>query len=403
MLKINKKICGVIPAVCLALFLAGCDSPGEKEPEAEIEQARYLTLKQEKLSLTSALPGRVSPLVLAEVRPQVDGIITERLFEEGSMVQKGQTLYRIDAAPYRSAYAAARASLNEAKAQESVLGLLEKRQRSLTLGLSISRQALDDTISQHGQARSRVSKAQAELEKAAINLSYTDIKAPVSGRIGASSITVGALVTANQSSALAVIRQTGRVYIDMTQSSADIIHLRRAIARRMMSVSGDVTKIRLRLEDGSPYTAVKPAPGESSPQWIQGELLFSEAYVEQSTGNVKLRAVIDNPDGLLLPGMYVTAIFEEGTIDNAMLVPQRSVVATGTGGHAVFLLEKAPGDDGSFRVIRRDVTLDRAVGNRWLIKDGLKEGELLVVDGLQKTVPGMLVKGVPASSSAEGK
>ena len=171
----------------------------------------------------------------------------------------------------------------------------------------------------------------------------------------------------------------------------------------MMSVSGDVTKIRLRLEDGSPYTAVKPAPGESSPQWIQGELLFSEAYVEQSTGNVKLRAVIDNPDGLLLPGMYVTAIFEEGTIDNAMLVPQRSVVATGTGGHAVFLLEKAPGDDGSFRVIRRDVTLDRAVGNRWLIKDGLKEGELLVVDGLQKTVPGMLVKGVPASSAAEGK
>lgn len=125
--------------------------------------------------------------------------------------------------------------------------------------------------------------------------------------------------------------------------------------------------------------------------------------MEQSTGNVKLRGVIDNPDGLLLPGMYVTAIFEEGTIDNAMLVPQRSVVATGTGGHAVFLLEKAPGDDGSFRVIRRDVTLDRAVGNRWLIKDGLKEGELLVVDGLQKTVPGMLVKGVPASSAAEGK
>lgn len=364
---------------------------------------RYLALKQEELILTSALPGRVSPLALAEVRPQVDGIITERLFEEGSTVQKGQTLYRIDAAPYQAAYAAAQASLDEEKAHETALALLEKRQRGLLPGLSISRQDLDNTISQHGQARARVSKAQAELENAAINLSYTEIKAPVAGRIGAATITIGALVTAKQPSALAIIRQIDRVYIDMAQSSADIIRLRRAIAQRMMSVSSDTTKVRLKLEDGSPYTAITQAHSESSPHWIQGELLFSEVFVEQSTGNVKLRAVIDNPDGLLLPGMYVTAIIEEGTIKNAMLIPQRSVMANNMGGHAVFLLQKDQKGDGTFRVIRRKVTLDRAIGNRWLIKDGLNEGDLLVVEGLQKAMPGMLVKGVPSSSPVEGK
>ena len=403
MLKINKKLWRTISAVCLALLLAGCDKPGEKESEAEIEHVRYLALKQEELILTSALPGRVSPLALAEVRPQVDGMITERLFEEGSTVQKGQTLYRIDAAPYQAAYAAAQASLDEAKAYETALALLEKRQRGLLPGLSISRQDLDNTISQHGQARARVSKAQAELENAAINLSYTEIKAPVAGRIGAATITIGALVTANQPSALAIIRQIDRAYIDMTQSSADIIRLRRAIAQRMMSVSSDTTKVCLKLEDGSPYTAITQAHGESSPHWIQGELLFSEVFVEQSTGNVKLRAVIDNPDGLLLPGMYVTAIIEEGTIKNAMLIPQRSVMANNMGGHAVFLLQKDQKGDGTFRVIRREVTLDRAIGNRWLIKDGLNEGDLLVVEGLQKAKPGMLVKGVPSSSPVEGK
>lgn len=403
MLKTNKKLWRTISAVCLVLLLAGCDKPGEKESEAEIEHVRYLALKQEELILTSTLPGRVSPLALAEVRPQVDGIITERLFEEGSTVQKGQTLYRIDAAPYQAAYAAAQASLDEAKAHETALALLEKRQRGLLPGQSISRQDLDNTISQHGQARARVSKAQAELENAAINLSYTEIKAPVAGRIGAATITIGALVTANQPSALAIIRQIDRVYIDMTQSSADIIRLRRAIAQRMMSVSSDTTKVRLKLEDGSPYTAITQAHSEGSPHWIQGELLFSEVFVEQSTGNVKLRAVIDNPDGLLLPGMYVTAIIEEGTIKNAMLIPQRSVMANKRGGHAVFLLQKAPKGDGTFRVIRREVTLDRAIGNRWLIKDGLNEGDLLVVEGLQKAMPGMLVKGVPSSSPVEGK
>lgn len=400
MLKINKKIQKIILPVCLVPILAGCDGSTEKEPEAATEHVLYLALRREPLTLTSTLPGRVSSLVLAEVRPRVDGIITERLFEEGSVVQKGQTLYRIDPAPYQAAYAGAQASLEEAKAHASALALLEKRQRNLLPGQSISRQDLDNTISQHGQARARVTRAEAELKNAAINLSYTEVKAPVSGRIGTSAITIGALVTANQPAALAVIRQTDRVYVDMTQSSADIIRLRRAIAQRMMSVSADVTKVRLRLEDGSPYTAITQPQGECSPHWIQGEILFSEVFVEQSTGNVKIRAVVDNPDGLLLSGMYVTAIIEEGTVNNAILIPQRSVMASKNGGHAVFLLEKDGKDGSTFRVTRREVTLDRAVGNRWLIKDGLNEGDLLVVEGLQKAIPETLVKGAPYSSDA---
>ncbi len=403
MLKVNKKIERTILPVCLVLLLAGCDKPIEKKSETEIGYVLYQTIEHENLTLTSTLPGRISSLVLAEVRPQVDGIITERLFEEGSIVQKNQPLYRIDPAPYQAAYAAARAFLDEAKTHATALALLEKRQRGLLPGLSISRQDLDNTISQHGQARARVSKAQAELENAAINLSYTEIKAPVSGRIGASAITTGALVTANQPNALAVIRQTDRVYVDMAQPSADIIRLRRAIARRMVSVSNGITKVRLKLEDGSPYTAITQTQNKGSLHWIHGELLFSEIFVEQSTGNVKLRAVFDNPDGLLLPGMYVTAILEEGIIDNAILVPQRSVMANNTGGHSVFLLEKSEKSDSTFQIIRRDVTLDRTIGNRWLIKDGLNKGDLLVVEGLQKVMPGTLVKGAPASANMERK
>ena len=402
MLRNNKKLWGTISAACL-LLLAGCDAPMEKEADDKIELVRYLELQQEKLELTSALPGRVSPLVAAEVRPQVDGIIIERLFEEGTTVQKGQPLYQIDPAPYQAAYDAAKASLEEAEVHAEALALLEKRHRRLFESRSISRQELDDTISQHAQARARVSKAKAELRNAGINLSYTTIKAPVSGHIGASSITIGALVTASQPSALAVIRQTDRVYIDMTQSSMDIIRLRRALAKRMMSASNGVANVHLKLEDGSPYAALVQDQEKGSPERIQGEILFSEGFVEQSTGNVKLRAIFNNPDGLLLPGMYVTAILREGSVDNAMLVPQGCVMANNTGGHFVFLLTEEENASGGFRVIRRDITLDRAIGNRWLVKGGLEQGERLVVEGLQKVMPGALVKGVPSADGTGRK
>ena len=395
--KLRKNL--FLPVFLPVLFLLGCHVPEEGKEEMEMVQVRYLELMREKLELTSTMPGRVSSPVLAEIRPRIDGIITERLFEEGSTVREGQTLYRIDPAPYEAAHAAAKASLAEADAHLAALALREKRQR-LLVGQGVSRQELENTVSQHRQARARAARARADLKTAAINLSYTEIQAPVAGRIGASAVTVGALVTANQTGALAVIRQTDRVHIDMTQSSAEILRLRRARAWHGYPPGGNT--VRLRLEDGSPYVPLIQRGGEENfPRWIRGEVLFSEGVVEQSTGTVRLRAVIDNPDGLLLPGMYVTALLEEGSVETALLLPQRSVMANADGGHSVLLLRRE-GDGGAFRVLRRAVTLDRAVGNRWLLRDGLKEGDLLVVEGLQKARPGTLVTGAPLSSE-EGR
>lgn len=320
----NIELWRVLMALCCIMSVVGCDASEQLEPAPA--EVRYSVVREEKVTLTSTLPGRVSALVMAEVRPQVDGIIVERLFEEGADVEKGQVLYRIDPAVHKAAYAKAKASLAEEQANVAAIALLETRQRLLFSQHVVSPQELDNIISQHGQASARVAKAQAELEAAAINLAYTEIKAPVAGRIGASSVTVGALVTANQPSALAVIQQTDRINVDMTQSSTDTIRLRRAMAQGRMAHEGGATKVRLTLEDGSPYTAITRTNANGEQEWIQGDLLFSEISVEQSTGSLMLRAVFGNPDRLLLPGMYVKAIIEEGVVDNAVLIPQGAAV-----------------------------------------------------------------------------
>ena len=251
-------------------FLCGChETTSPPEQKAEV---RYFSVAEEPLPLTSTLPGRVSALVVSEVRPQVDGIISKRLFKEGANVQQGQILYQIDPALYEAAYNTAKATLAEAQASVSSLALLEKRYRALIRTQSISRQELDNAISNHRQARARVDKAKAELETAAINLAYTQIKAPVSGRIGASSVTAGALVTANQTQPLATIQQIDRVYVDLNQSSVDAIRLRRSLAVGTVSSNRNI-KVRLMLEDGSPYTLVGDSRDEE-PQWIEGDLFL---------------------------------------------------------------------------------------------------------------------------------
>lgn len=380
----------------LMLSLAGCKE--QSIPPGEPETVRYSMIAEEEIRLTNVLPGRVSAFVVSEVRPQVDGIILERLFEEGSFVAKGEVLYQIDPAMYRATHKAALAALAEAKANVTALAMLEKRYRNLVKANAVSQQDLDNAISKHRQAQARIARAKAELEAAAINLAYTQIKAPISGRIGASSVTPGALVTANQPEALALIRQIDRVYVDMTQSSADTIRLRRALTQRQISSDGNTAKVRLNLEDGSPYTSLAQNCPEGEPDWILGELKFSEISVGQSTGSVSLRAVFSNPDGLLLPGMYVKASVEEGVLENAVLIPQSSVLPSASGGHFVFILQEE--DGGLFRVQRRDIELDRSFGKRWIVKRGLSSGELLLTEGLQKAVPGELVKGVPAGNNA---
>lgn len=387
----------VLIPLCCILLMAGCDTA--KQPKAAPSEVLYSVVCEEKLTLTSTLPGRVSAIVTAEVRPQVDGIILERLFEEGADVEKGQVLYRIDPAAHKAAYATAKASLVEAQANAAAIALLEKRQRLLITQEALSHQDMDNTISQHGQALARVARAEAELKAAAINLAYTEIQAPVSGRIGASSVTVGALVTANQPTVLAVIQQTDRVYVDITQSSTDTIRLRRAMAQGRLAPNGSAAKIRLTLEDGSPYTAITRVQTDGEPEWILGDLLFSEISVGQSTGSLMLRAVFNNPDGLLMPGMYVKAIIEEGAVDNAVLIPQGVAFVNNTGGHSVYVLRSDDAGDGLFRVERRDVRLERASGNRWIVGSGLNSGDILIVDGLQKVAPGEFVKGIPAGNS----
>lgn len=367
------------------MVLAGCDE-GSKPLSHPACQVRYRVVEERSVTLTSDLPGRVSALVVSEVRPQVNGIIQKRLFEEGTNVLKGQALYQIDPALYKAAYNTAKAALAEAEARETALALQKKRQHNLIKANAVSRQDLDNTISEHGQAVAQIAKAKAELESAAINLAYTRIEAPIAGRIGTSSVTPGALVTANQSEPLAIIQQTERVYVDISRSSSDIIRLRRALASGNM-VSEDSVLVRLKLEDGSPYTRLRSDKKNDPPQWITGSLLFTDISVAQSTGSVMLRAVFDNPDGLLLPGMYVTAVLEEGVLEKTVLVPQSSVLANSSGGHSVYVLHEDHTKAGCFQVKRRSIRLGRSYGHDWIVSEGLEEGDLLVVEGLQKIVP----------------
>lgn len=378
---------------CLVVLLVwGCNADNPQgDTRAEVI---YKTLSVDRVALTSVLPGRVSAAVMSEVRPQVDGIIQERLFEEGSNVTRGQILYQIDPAQYQAAYNTARASLEEAIAAAVALRLKEERYRRLINDKAISQQEFDDAISNHAQARARVARAKATLEAAAINLAYTQIKAPVAGRIGRSAITPGALVTANQSAPLAVIQQTENVYVDINQSSQDMLRLRRQWAQNAVVRNEGSARVHLLLEDNTPYTLTADYQSVL-PRWIEGELLFSEITVGQSTGNVNLRALFPNPEGLLLPGMYVKATIEEGVVENAILVPQSAIISDNSGAAHALVLEKDASGADLFIVKRRAVTLDRAQGKNWLVRSGLKAGDAIVVVGLQRAIPDEVVKGLP--------
>lgn len=428
----NARLLAVLTALlCLCLLQAGCSD--QELPATDTPQARYLPVTPERLVLTSELPGRVAALVTAEVRPQVDGIIQQRLFEEGAVVAKGRTLYQIDPAVYEAARNTAKAELEEAQVHAAAQQKREARVRVLARANAVSQQELDDVQAELGRARARVARARAALETAEINLDYTRIKAPVAGKIGRSAVTRGALVTAKQTSPLAVIQQIDHVYVDITQPSASMLRLRRLAASLGPAWGKSSSGARLILEDGTPYAApnapnaagaqnaagtpatavadmVKAPLAADTPnahgaantadtagggtQWITGDLLFAEISVAQSTGNVSLRALFPNPEGLLLPGMYARVLIEEGVIENALLVPQRAVMADSEGRHFVMTLQgpQTPpqGEDAApvFTVRRKNVELDRPHGNRWLVRSGLEAGDLVVIEGLQKAVPG---------------
>lgn len=346
-------------SVLLSLMLIGCEEP-QRPVRNSIPEVGIVTVTGTNVTLITELSGRTSSFRTAEVRPQVGGILQKRLFDEGALVEAGQVLYQIDPAPYRAILAKAEASLESSK-------LLSQRYERLLKTGAISQQDRDD-------ARSSWLQARADVDSARIDLNYTEITAPISGRIGRSSVTQGALLTANQTTTLATIQQLDPIYVDIPQSSTALLKLQDEFDAGRLKRNGDQqAEVKLTLENGTEYSH-------------SGRVKLSEVTVNESTDSVIIRAEFPNPDGRLLPGMFVRAKLQEGVNENALLVPQRAITRDPTGQAWALVVGK------DSKVIRKTVVTDRVVGNQWLIRDGLQSGDRVIVDGTQKAVPGSEVK-----------
>ena len=370
-----------LPAVAMALALGGCgkaEKPAAPTPPPA--KVGVLTLQTQSQEISTALPGRTVASQIAEVRPQVSGIIQKRLFTEGGLVKQGQPLYQIDDAALRATEASAAATLAKAQATQRTAQANAARNAELVKIDAISRQANDESQATAAQAAAEVAVARSNLETARINLRYSRIEAPISGRTSLSTVTPGSLVTANQATALTSIVQLDPIHVDFTQTSTELLQLKRDWEQgRYAKVDGNQMRVRIRLEDGSLYAK-------------EGRLQFAGVIVNPSTGTVTLRAVVPNPDGLLMPGMYVQALLPTGLAPEALLVPQPAVSRDLKGRASVLVVA----DDN--KVERRPIEVDRAVGNRWLVNAGLKAGERVVVDGFQRVRPGDTVDPQPAGA-----
>lgn len=347
-------------------------------PPAEVG---VVTLVAQSVTLARELPGRTSPSRVAEVRPQVSGIVKERLFTEGGLVQAGQPLYQLDDAVYRAEVASARAQLARAEATRESAALNARRSAELVKIDAVSRQDHEAAQAAAKQSEADVAAAKAALARAEINLGYAQIVSPISGRIGRSAVTAGALVTANQAAALATVQQLDPMYVDVTQSSAELLALRKDLAAGRARPARDLP-VEVVLEDGSRHRQA-------------GRLAFSEATVDPATGSYTLRVVVPNPDQVLLPGIYARALVGGAVRDNAILVPQRGVARDPKGNASAMLL------DAEGKVEARPIKVSRTVGDQWLVEEGLAAGERVIVEGLQKIAPGMPAKvAAPAPAPA---
>ncbi len=334
-----------------------------------------MVLQPESVVITTELPGRTAAYEASEVRPQVSGIIQKRLFEEGQKVTRGQTLYQIDARLYRAALAQARANLHSSVAANEAAQVKAQSLGPLAQEHAVSELDYSEARAAAAQAGAAVEQARAALQTATINLRFTQVPAPISGRIGRSLVTTGALVTAGQAAPLATIQQLDPIFVDLQQSSAELLELRRSLAREGTDpASADV---HLVLPDGSNYDQV-------------GQLQFVEAVVDPSTGSVALRARFENPNGILLPGMYVRAVVGQATAREAILAPQAGVSRDPKGNAIALVVGEGE------KVERRELATDRTIGDRWLVREGLKAGDRLIVEGTDKAKPGQVVKAVAA-------
>ena len=360
------------------MLLAGCGGPGARPPGGMTPQVSVVTLKPQSVTLTRELPGRVSAYLVAEVRPQVSGVVKRRLFTEGGTVKAGEPLYELDDAIYRAQYNSARATLQKTQATQEAARLTANRSAELVKIDAVSAQDNDNAIAALGQAQADVAAAQAALDSSAVNLAYAHIVSPISGRIGKSSVTQGALVTADQTTAMATVQQLDPVYVDVNQSSGEWLQLKQEIeaGRVQAGVADAPTKIVL--ENGVTYAA-------------EAKLQFTDVTVDPTTGNFLLRAIVANPNQVLMPGMYVRAIIGEGVMPQGLLAPQRAVTRDAKGGATALVVAQ----DG--KVEARDVKVSRTIGDQWLVENGLAAGERVIVAGLQKVQPGMTVKAVEAA------
>jgi membrane fusion protein (multidrug efflux system) len=338
----------------------------------------YVVVHAEPVTLTTELPGRTSPFLTSDVRPQINGIIKARLFTEGANVREGQPLYVIDPAPYRAVYDQALAQLASAEANLATAKVKAERYADLIKINGVARQDYDDAEAVYRQAVAAVAQNKAAGEAAKINLGYTRINAPISGRIGRSAYTPGALVQAGQTNALATIQSLDPIYVDVAQSADELLGLKRAMAGGSLQDAGSATaRVRLLLQDGTPYDQ-------------EGTLKFSEVTVDPSTGSVVLRAEFPNPRGALLPGLFVRAVISQGVQPAAILAPQRAVSHNDRGQATAFVV----GADGKAEL--KVLEIARAIGTNWLVTSGLKPGDRLIVDGLINVQPGGPVKAAPA-------
>lgn len=380
-IKIKRLLPAGVALVFSAVMLSGCGRQTASEAAATPPEVGVINIQAQALTLTTELSGRTSAYLVSEVRPQVGGIIQKRHFVEGAEVKAGQPLYQIDPASYQATYDSARASLAKAEASLTSTRNKASRYEELVAIKAVSQQDNDDSQAALKQAQADVAAAKAAVETARINLDYTRVTSPISGRIGRSSVTPGALVTASQASALSTVQQLDPIYVDVTQSSAELLRLKRDLASGQLKPAGaNQAAVKLLLEDGSAY----PLPGK---------LQFSDVTVDQNTGTIMLRAVFPNPKGDLLPGMYVRAVLEEGDEAQAILAPQQGVTRDTKGNPTALVV----GADN--KVELRVLKTRRVVGDKWLVSEGLKAGDKLIVDGLQKIAPGMAVLPVSADKA----
>ncbi|WP_220730809.1 efflux RND transporter periplasmic adaptor subunit [Morganella morganii] len=381
-----RKNRGVLPLAMLVLsgsfLLSGCGEEQKQGGEMPPPDVKVVTLKAAPLTVSTELPGRTSAYRIAEVRPQVGGIILKRNYKEGSDVKEGESLYQIDPAPFQATLNSAQAELAKARANAELARLTVNRYKPLLGTNYISRQDYDEAVSTHAQAQAAVRAAQAAVQTAQINLNYTKVTSPISGLSGKSNVTEGALVATGQSQPLTLVQQIDPIYVDVTQSSDDYLRLKHEIA------SGAVDK-----EQGK--VAVTLVTAENKDYTHKGYLEFSDVTVNETTGSITMRAVFPNPQESLLPGMFVRARVDEGVRPDAILVPQQGVIRTAKGGAVVNVV------NAKNEIEVRPVTVGQAYGNKWLVTAGVNNGERVVVEGFQKIKQGAVVKATEVDLNAQ--